>query len=65
MAVLSARRPARQMAEVRHQLCEAHGATFVVAGEPISAVPTPRDLLQVAGFPGIPDEKLSRLHGVA
>ncbi len=53
------------MAEVRHQLCEAHGATFVVAGEPISAVPTPRDLLQVAGFPGIPDEKLSRLHGVA
>jgi DNA-3-methyladenine glycosylase II len=64
-SVLSARRPARQMAEVRRRLCEAHGMTFDVAGEPIAALPTPRRLLEVSAFPGIPDEKMSRMHGVA
>jgi DNA-3-methyladenine glycosylase II len=64
-AVLSARRPAKQMAEVRRRLSEAHGATFAVAGETVAAFPTPRQLLELSAFPGIPDEKLARLHGVA
>jgi DNA-3-methyladenine glycosylase II len=64
-AVLSARRPAIQMAEVRRRLSEAHGSTYTVAGEPVAALPTPRQLLDVTTFPGIPDEKISRLHGVA
>lgn len=53
------------MAEVRRELSQAHGATFQVAGEATSAFPTPRQLLDVASFPGIADERLARLHGVA
>jgi DNA-3-methyladenine glycosylase II len=64
-AVLSARRPARQMAEVRRRLSEAHGATFSVAGRLVTALPTPQELLQVASFPDIPDERMARVRGVA
>ncbi|PZR97854.1 MAG: Fe-S cluster assembly protein HesB [Chloroflexi bacterium] len=64
-SVLSARRPATQMAEVRNRLSEAHGRVFDVAGERLAALPTPEQMLAVTGFPGIPDLKLRRLHGVA
>jgi len=63
--VLSARRPARQMMTVRQRLSEAHGAVFDLAGRPLAAFPTPQALLAVESFPGIPAEKLVRLHGVA
>jgi DNA-3-methyladenine glycosylase II len=63
--VLSARRPARQMADVRERLSIAHGRTFEVAGRRLAALPTPEQLLRVTDFPGIPAEKLRRLHGVA
>lgn len=64
-SVLSARRPTRQMAVVRQRLAEAHGRVFEVAGESVAALPTPEQLLAVSSFPGIPDDKLDRLHGVA
>lgn len=64
-SVLSARRPARQMAEVRQHLSETHGRSFTVAGQPLAALPTPQQLLAVSEFPGIPEVKLRRLHGVA
>jgi DNA-3-methyladenine glycosylase II len=64
-SVLSSRRPAAQMAEVRRRLSEAHGATFTVAGQILAALPTPRELLAVRSFPVIPHIKLERLHGVA
>lgn len=64
-SVLSARRPATQMAQVRRRLSEVHGATFDVAGEPIAALPTPRQLLAVSSFPGVPGDKLARMHAVA
>ncbi|HEX9064602.1 MAG TPA: hypothetical protein VF843_05815 [Streptosporangiaceae bacterium] len=64
-AVLSARRPASQMMAVRQKLSEAHGAVFDLAGERLAAFPTPEALLAVGEFPGIPVEKLARLHGVA
>ncbi len=64
-SVLSARRPARRMADVRTRLSEAHGATFQVAGETAAALPTPRQLLGVSEFPDISEEKLARIHGVA
>jgi DNA-3-methyladenine glycosylase II len=64
-AVLSARRPAAQMARVRERLVRAHGRVLAVAGEEAAAFPTPRQLLEVAEFPGIPAEKLARLHAVA
>jgi DNA-3-methyladenine glycosylase II len=64
-AVLSARRPAAQMAELRTRLSRAHGRVFGVDGLEMAAFPTPTQLLAVADFPGLPEVKLRRLHAVA
>ena len=64
-SVLSARRPAAQTAQVRTRLSRAWGRTFELAGEPLAALPTPRRLLEVTDFPGIPPDRIERLHGVA
>ena len=64
-AVLSARRPARQMQQIRQRLSEAHGEVFELAGERLAAFPSPRQLLSVPSFPGVPPDKIRRLHGVA
>jgi DNA-3-methyladenine glycosylase II len=64
-SVLSARRPARQMAAVRDRLSRQHGRVFEVAGEEMAALPTPTQMLQVETFPEIPDIKLRRMHGIA
>lgn len=64
-SVLSARRPARQMAKVRDKLSERHGTLFEVAGRRLAALPTPEQMLAVESFDGIPDVKLRRMHGVA
>ena len=64
-SILSARRPANQMSEVRRRLSEAHGRTFQLAGQPLAAFPTPEQLLAVHEFPGLTPDKFSRMHGVA
>jgi DNA-3-methyladenine glycosylase II len=64
-AVLSARRPAPQMAEVRRLLSERYGETFELAGELLAALPTPEQLLAIDEFAGVSQEKIDRLHGVA
>jgi DNA-3-methyladenine glycosylase II len=64
-AVLSARRPARQMARVRDALSAAHGTAFELAGQRWHSFPTPSALLDVGEFPGIPQPTLTRLHAVA
>jgi DNA-3-methyladenine glycosylase II len=64
-AVLSARRPARQMAQLRDRLAAAFGAEPDVAGVRVPAFPTPRQLLGVAAFPALSADKVERLHGVA
>ena len=64
-SIISARRPAKQMAEVRRRLSEAHGRSFRLAGQEVAAVPTPEQLLEVQEFPGLTEEKISRLHGIA
>jgi DNA-3-methyladenine glycosylase II len=63
--VLSARRPARQMMQVRDRLSHAHGTVFDLAGEQLAAPPTPEQLLAVSSFPGLPADRMPRLHGVA
>lgn len=63
--VLSARRPARQMAVVRDRLSEQHGKTFDVAGQTMAALPSPEQMLAIDSFPGIPEVKLARMHRVA
>jgi len=64
-SVLSARRSARQMAQVRDRMAETYGARFTLAGQRRFALPTPGRLLGVTDVPGIPEEKLARMHGVA
>jgi DNA-3-methyladenine glycosylase II len=64
-SVLSARRPARQMAQVRTQLSERHGRVFELAGRRLAALPTPEQLLRVTEFPGLAPEKIHRMHGIA
>jgi len=64
-SVLSARRPSWQMARVRADLSEAHGAAFELAGEDLAALPSPSQLLAVENFPGIDAARLARMHGVA
>jgi DNA-3-methyladenine glycosylase II len=64
-SVLSARRPARQMMAVRDRLSQAHGAVFNLSGQPMAAFPLPEALLAVEEFPGIPADKMARLHGIA
>jgi DNA-3-methyladenine glycosylase II len=64
-AVLSLRRPARLMAEVRRRLSDEHGATFTLAGQETSALPTPEQLLTVTAFPCISPQKIDWLHGIA
>jgi DNA-3-methyladenine glycosylase II len=64
-SVLSARRPARPMMTIRQRLSEVHGTTFDLAGQQLAAFPLPEALLEVSSFPGIPADKLERLHGVA
>ncbi len=64
-AVLSARRPARQMAEVRRRLSEEHGRVFELAGRRMAAFPLPERLLHIADVPGLNEEKVTRLHAVA
>ncbi len=64
-SVLSARRPAAQMMQVRDQLSRAHGTVFDIAGQQVPAFPTPARLLGIDSFPGLPDVKMKRLHGVA
>ena len=64
-AVLSARRPREQMAQLRERFSSAHGSVFSIAEQTLSAFPTPAQLLAVSEFPGLPSVKLDRLHGVA
>ncbi len=64
-AVLSQRRHRAQATALRRRLSEAAGAAFELAGETEHAFPLPDRLLDVASFPGIDDQRMARLHGVA
>ena len=64
-SVLSARRPEPLMKRVRQHLSDVHGTSFDLARQQHAAFPTPAQLLAVETFPGIPEVKLERLHGVA
>jgi len=53
------------MMQVRDRLARAHGSVFGLAGEELAALPAPGQLLAVDAFPGIPADRMPRLHGVA
>ncbi|MGC3995722.1 MAG: hypothetical protein QM779_16655 [Propionicimonas sp.] len=64
-SVLSFRRPRAQGIRLREALNAAHGTTFDVAGRATSALPTPTALLEVDRLPGLPADRIPRLHAVA
>lgn len=64
-AVLSARRARAQGIALRRRLSEAHGAVFDLAGRSEVALPTPAQLLRIDAFPGLPADRIPRLHAIA
>ncbi len=64
-AVLSARRARGQGIALRQRLSQQHGAVFEVAGRTEAALPLPEQLLGVDAFPGLPADRIPRLHAIA
>ena len=64
-SVISARIQHRQAARIRAELAREHGATFALDGEELHAFPLPQRVLEIDAVPGLTDEKVRRLHGVA
>jgi len=64
-SVLSARRARGQGIALRQRLCERDGTVFDLAGVPTAALPTPRQLLACESLPGLPVDRVPRLHAIA
>lgn len=64
-SVISARRARPQGIALRRKLAEAYGRSFVLAGLTESAIPTPSRLLSASSFPGLPADRIPRLHAIA
>lgn len=64
-AIISARLPAQQALATRERLSRERGAILEIAGADMAAFPLPQQLLELEAFPGLPDEKLRRLRGLA
>ena len=64
-SIVSARRPRGQGIVLRRRLAEMHGSVLTVAGQPMPVVPTPTQLLAVDGIPGLPADRIPRLHAAA
>lgn len=64
-SIVSARRARSQGIGMRTRLAEQAGTAFAVAGVSTHAVPTPSRLLQVESVPGLPADRMPRLHAIA
>lgn len=64
-SVLSARRPRNQAITLRQRLGDLYGTTFELAGQPTAAVPGPSRLRAVEALPGLPADRIPRLHAIA
>lgn len=64
-SILSARRARSQGIALRTRLSQQCGATFDLAGIPTVALPTPSALLGLDTLPGLPQDRIPRLHAVA
>jgi DNA-3-methyladenine glycosylase II len=63
-SVVSARRSRNQGITLRQRLAELYGTTFQLAGQPTAAVPTPSRLRAVESLPGLPGDRIPRLHAI-
>lgn len=64
-SVISARRARAQGIALRRRIAEAHGRSFDLAGRSEAALPTPSQLLAISEFPGLPADRIPRLHAIA
>ncbi|GAA3700043.1 DNA-3-methyladenine glycosylase [Microlunatus aurantiacus] len=64
-SIVSARRPRSQGIVLRQRLAETYGTVLTVAGQPVPVVPTPSRLLAVDQLPGLPADRIPRLHAIA
>ncbi len=64
-SIISARRARSQGITLRTKLSQAHGTAFELAGKETLALPTPSAFLELDSFPGLPADRIPRLHGVA
>ena len=64
-SILSARRSRKQAIPLRDRLGREHGATFELAGESLTAAPTPQQLRAVTSLAGLPADRIPRLHAIA
>lgn len=64
-SVISARRARPQAIALRTRIAEQHGTVFDVAGVRTPAVPGPAAVLAMGAFPGLPADRIPRLHAVA
>lgn len=64
-SIVSARRARSQGIALRTKLAEQFGAGFEVAGVRTLAVPTPSRLAAVDALPGLPADRIPRLHAIA
>lgn len=64
-SVLSARRARSQGIGLRTRLAEQHGTSFDLAGVATAAIPPPAELGAIDSFPGLPADRIPRLHAIA
>ncbi len=63
--VIAHRMRVEQGRAIRQRMARAHGEAFEIGGVRVHAFPAPQELLRMTGFPGLTEEKMTRLHGVA
>ena len=64
-SIISARRARSQAITLRAKLSVLYGASFELAGTRTLCVPTPSALLRIESVPGLPVDRIPRLHAVA
>lgn len=64
-SVISARRARAQGIGLRRRMADAHRRTFLLAGRTEAAIPTPSQVLAISEVPGLPADRIPRLHAIA
>jgi DNA-3-methyladenine glycosylase II len=64
-SIISARRARNQAITLRTRMSQQYGASFELSGSPTVCVPTPSSVLQIEALPGLPADRIPRLHAVA
>jgi DNA-3-methyladenine glycosylase II len=64
-SIISARRARGQGITLRARMSEMYGADFELSGSRTLCVPTPSALLAMGPLPGLPADRLPRLHAIA